>query len=490
MVTENGRRDDGGDVWLMATTSLWRIKGQMGHVIDYVENADKTTSPMEIPNGLASDTLEDLIAYAGREEATNKRKLITGINLDYHDARNQMMIVKRKYEKEGGTIAYHGYQSFAEGEVNPDTAHKIGVALANELWGDRFQVVVCTHLDKASHIHNHFVINTVSHTDGRKFFRSESDYRKMREVSDRLCREYGLSVIQDPQRKGKHYSQYDAERNGKPTFGSTIRADIDRAIKASLTENEFYDMLEEMGYEFKFYSKNGKPLERPSLKPKNAQKFFRFDNLGEGYSVDEIADRILENIRRRDPFPEETLDKVRKYRKDYPPRPKAKGLAALYYYYCYELKIIVRYPASVKQVSFFMRDDIRKMEQLDKQVRLLGENNIETIEDLNSFREKCGNEKEELIKLRDELRNKLRRTVRTGDETVILSVKEEISVVNDRLSKLREDLVLCDKVEERAEQIQAEYNAIKEEQTEREENENELFRGCSGTSREDVAKRR
>ena len=71
----------------MATTSLWRIKGQMGHVIDYVENADKTTSPMEIPNGLASDTQEDLIAYAGREEATNKRKLITGINLDYHDVK-------------------------------------------------------------------------------------------------------------------------------------------------------------------------------------------------------------------------------------------------------------------------------------------------------------------------------------------------------------------------------------------------------------------
>lgn len=214
----------------MATTSLWRIKGQMGHVIDYVENADKTTSPMEIPNELASDTLEDLIAYAGREEATNKRKLITGINLDYHDARSQMMIVKRKFEKEKGTIAYHGYQSFAEGEVDPDTAHKIGVALANELWGDRFQVVVCTHLDKASHIHNHFVINTVSHTDGRKFFRSESDYRKMREVSDRLCREYGLSVIRDESRLLKD----DILRNDEISFmlktkeGSTIIKSLEK----------------------------------------------------------------------------------------------------------------------------------------------------------------------------------------------------------------------------------------------------------------------
>lgn len=473
----------------MATTSIWRINGQMGHVINYVENVNKTTSPMEVPVGLSNDTLEDVIAYAGREDATNKRKLITGINLDCNDAKNQMMIVKKKFEKTGGTIAYHGYQSFAEGEVDPDLAHKIGVALAEELWGERFQVVVCTHLDKASHIHNHFVINTVSHIDGRKFYRSEKDYRRMREVSDRLCLEYGLSVIQEPQHKGKHYSQYDAERNGKPTFGSTIRADIDRAIKASLTENEFYEMLEEMGYEFKFYSKNGKPLERPSLKPKNAQKYFRFDNLGEGYSVDEISDRILENIRRKDPFPEETKEKVQKYRTDYPPRPKAKGLAALYYYYCYELKIIVRYPASVKQVSFFMREDIRKLEQLDEQVRLLGENKIETYEDLKKFREKCGTEKVELMDLRHELRNKLKRMIRAGDEAAILSVKEEIAAVTDKLQKLNNDLGICDKVEERAERIQAEYTAIKEQQNEREENENELFRGCSGTNREDVAKR-
>lgn len=472
----------------MATTSLWRIKGQMGHAINYVENPDKTTSPMKVPIGVASDTLEDVIAYAGREEATNKRKLITGINLDYHNAREQMMVVKRKFEKEHGTIAYHGYQSFAEGEVNPDTAHKIGVALANELWGDRFQVLVCTHLDKASHIHNHFLVNTVSHIDGRKFFRSESDYRKMREVSDRLCREYGLSVIKKPQNKGKHYSLYDAEKNGKPTYGSTIRADIDRAIKASLTENEFYDMLEEMGYELKFYSKKGKPLERPSLKPKNAQKFFRFDNLGEGYSVDEISDRILENIRRRNPFPEETIAKVQKYRREYPPRPKAKGLAALYYYYCYELKIIVRYPVSVKQVSFFMREDIRKLEQLDRQVQFLGKNNIETYEDLEEFRKKSTSEKEKLTKDRTELRNRLKRVLGKGDELAVLAVKEEIAIVTEKLQKLRDDLAVCGKVEERAEIIQAEYAAIKEQQNEREEEVNELFRGRSGTGREDELK--
>ena len=475
----------------MATTSIWRVNGYIGNVILYAKNLDKTTTevPIKVPGTTDKNSLEDVISYACREDATVERQFVSGLNCTPENARKTMMDTKRNWEKVGGVMAYHGYQSFAEGEVTPEIAHTIGKQLANELWG-KYEVIVATHIDKASHIHNHFVVNTVSFVDGKKYHRTNEDYRKMREVSDRLCREYGLSVIQEPQWKGKHYSQYDAERNGKPTFGSTIRADIDRAIKASLTENEFYNMLEEMGYEFKFYSKNGKILERPSLKPKNAQKFFRFDNLGEGYSIDEISDRILENIRRKDPFPEETRDKVRKYRKDYPPRSKAKGLAALYYYYCYELKIIVRYPASVKQVSFIMREDIRKLEQLDKQVRLLGENKIENYEDLKEFRETCGTEKEELMNLRHELRNKLKRIIRAGDEAAILSVKEEIAAVTDKLQKLNEDLVICDKVEERAEIIQAEYDLIKEQQNEREENENELFRGCSGTSREDVAKRR
>ena len=475
----------------MATTSIWRVNGYIGKVLLYAKNPEKTTvqESIPVPQNADRNSLEDVISYACREDATQQRSYVTGVNCKPETAREEMMKTKLLEKKPDGTMVYHGYQSFAEGEVTPRLAHDIGVELAKELWG-KYEVVVATHVDKSSHIHNHFVVNTVSFEDGKKYHRTNEDYRKMREVSDRLCRKYGLSVIKNPEGKGKHYSQFDAERNGKPTFGSTIRADIDRAIKASLTENEFYDMLEAMGYEFKFYSKNGKPLERPSLKPKNAQKFFRFDNLGEGYSVDEISDRILENIRRKDPFPEETQEKVRKYRQEFPPRPKAKGLAALYYYYCYELNIIVRYPASAKQVSFLMREDIRKLEQLDKQVQLLGKNRIETYEDLQEFREKCSAEKQALIKTIGELRNKLKRMIRAGDEDAVMAVKKEIAAVTEKSQQIKDDLVTCNRVEEKAEVIQAEYAAMKREQTEREEDVNELLRGCSGTSRKDVPERR
>ena len=230
----------------MAVTSLWRVKGYIGKVLLYAENPDKTTNPETIPvaEELNRDTLEDVISYAGREEATNQRQLVWGVNCTAENARREMMAVKKQFGKEDGTIAYHGYQSFKEGEVTPELAHQIGIELATKLWGDRYQVLVATHLDKDSHIHNHFVINTVSFVDGIKFYRTNSDYQQMRDLSDRLCREHGLSVVRHPEGKRKNYSEWSAEQNGKPTHSGLIRADIDRAIAASVTERDFYDLME------------------------------------------------------------------------------------------------------------------------------------------------------------------------------------------------------------------------------------------------------
>ena len=439
----------------MATTSLWRIKGDIGRVIRYTENSEKTTD----------NSLEELIAYAAREKATNQRKLVYGINVDPAKAREQMMQVKRRFKKEGGTIAYHGYQSFAEGEVTPETAHEIGRKLAEELWGDRYQVLVCTHVDKASHIHNHFVINTVSKTDGKKFFRSAEDYRRMQEASDRLCREYGLSVVKHPEGKGMQYGEWLAEKKGEPTWRSMIRKDIDRTITASLTEREFFRNMEQMGYEFKLYSARGEPLTRPSLRPKGSERYFRFDRLGEDYALDEIKDRILENIRRGVPFPEAEQEKLRKYRNQHPPHPKARGLAALYYYYCYQLHIIVKFPASVKRVSSYMREDIRRLDQLDEQTRLLGENRIETMDELNSYRDRVRADIGAYTDMRKDLRAQLKKAVGSGNDPEAGRLRIEIAEVNTDLKKLRHFLKVADRIEERAEhlkEMKEQLNAVLE----------------------------
>ncbi len=475
----------------MATTSIWRVKGYISKVLIYAENPEKTTNPevIDVPEDVDRDSLGDVIAYAGRESATNKRQLVWGINCSPDNARDDMLRVKKAFQKEDGTIAYHGYQSFKEGEVTPELAHKIGIQLAQEVWGDRYQVLVCTHLDKKNHIHNHFVVNTVSFVDGIKYHRTKEDYQHMRDVSDRLCREYGLSVVKHPEGKGKNYSEWEAERNGKPTYRGRIRKDIDMAVSRSLTENEFFNNLEAMGYELKLVSASGEYLKRPSLRPKGSQRFFRFDGLGEDYNLDEISDRILENIRREEPFSEEEQKKVRAYRTDHPPHTKHKGLAALYYHYCYELHIIVLYPASVSRVSHFMREDLRKMEQLDEQTRFLSNNHIETYADLDEYRHKAERQIEDLKEDRLYLRNELKRRVRKSDTSGADETREKIAGITAQTKQLQRSLVICDRVEKCSVQMQRELNDIIE-QSEVKEDHDELLGRSGGTDRPFESKRR
>ena len=192
----------------------------------------------------------------------------------------------------------------------------------------------------------------MSCVDGYKFYNSPADYARMREVSDRLCREYAISVIENPGGRAKHYAEWQAEQNGKPTHRGTIRADIDRAILASTTERDFLRVMGEMGYQLKTKGKGGQPLKYPALKPPDAGGYFRFHKLGEGYSLDEIKERILHNLQKQVPFPEVVHRPSRRCRVRGKPRKKVTGLRALYFRYCYELHIIVKRPASVKRVSF------------------------------------------------------------------------------------------------------------------------------------------
>ena len=197
----------------MATTSIWAVKGWLGKVVLYIENPDKTDNPkfyrQEELTDVQTQSLSDVIDYAVRAEKTTVtpddesamvvRQFISGINCLPSTARDEMLAVKKRFGKEDGVIAYHGYQSFAPGEATPELAHEIGVKLAQRLWDERYQVLVATHLDKENHLHNHFVLNTVSFVDGIKYHRTEKDYHDMRTMSDTLCREYNLSVIQRPQ---------------------------------------------------------------------------------------------------------------------------------------------------------------------------------------------------------------------------------------------------------------------------------------------------
>ena len=213
----------------MAVTAIWPIKGRVDKVIDYARNPEKTTEA-GLPELAALHAVDNVVEYAADEMKTERRSYVSCLNCREDTAAAQFMETKRLWGKPGGRVCYHGYQSFKADEVTAETAHEIGVRLAEELWGGRFEVVVATHCN-TGHYHNHFVINSVSWADGKKFYNSPADYARMREVSDRLCREYAISVIEDPGRQTKDYAEWQAERDGKPTHRGAIRADIDRAIR-------------------------------------------------------------------------------------------------------------------------------------------------------------------------------------------------------------------------------------------------------------------
>ena len=142
----------------MAVTKIWKITNNLGKVINYSENGKKTRI----------NSLDETLNYAMNKDKTEEQYFVTGINCNARIAYDEMNLVKLKYNKTDGILGFHAYQSFEETNLSPKIAHEIGIKLAEQLWGDRFQVVVTTHLN-TGHLHNHFVINSVSFKDGKNF---------------------------------------------------------------------------------------------------------------------------------------------------------------------------------------------------------------------------------------------------------------------------------------------------------------------------------
>ena len=459
----------------MAVTSLWRVKGYIGKVVMYAMNPEKTTESVSFQTGAekvsAENTLGGIVSYVERDEATNLKSLVYGIKCHKDTAVQDMMAVKRKFEKTDGVIAYHGYQSFAEGEVTPDKAHEIGKALAKELWGDRYQVLITTHLDKDSHIHNHFVINTVSYVDGKKYHRTKQDYYNMREVSDRLCKEYGLSVIRNPKSKGKSYAEWRAEFEGRPTVRGTIREAIDIAVSGSGSRLEFLEAMDQMGF---IIDQSGK---YPKIKHVGGERFVRFSSLGPGYTPEEILERIRYNDYPE--FPEVPPQESPQQIFDGQDRPVASmNYTAVYHCFVTALKITTERPNTNKKMCFLVREDQGKMRSYSDQLLMLTEHKIENREQLLAYRAEATAQIPEVIKLRQDMRNALKRAIRAGDEAMISKTKYNIDIYTRQLKKLRREIDACDGVLERMDSVREKLTRI----------ESEKFRGKDRLKNEHISR--
>ncbi len=411
----------------MAATRIWSIKGRLDSVINYVTNPEKTDGSRYTDTELQA--LTDVIDYAEDGAKTHNKVYVSGINLSPDIARDQMVMTKLQFGKTDKILAYHGYQSFLPGEVTPNIAHEIGIKLAERLWGDRFQVLVTTHLDH-EHIHNHFCLNSVSLVDGKKFRGGSKAYWQMRAESDKICAEHGLSVIKNPG-KGKNYAEWKAEHEGRPTVRGQIKEELDEIINVSYSYEQFWKVLKQRGYTVK------RDVKYVALKPAFSQRYIRLKSLGKNYSEEAIKQRIIaarNGIR--------DLDKPKfdynAWLNKYEPT-KLHGFKALYFHYLY-LFGKIRKKETPQRVSFYMREELIKFERYQKQFRFLYDNEIETVEQLKTFKENAENKISELTLKRNRLYSK--------PET-----KLEIEKINNELHELRKDVRTCNNIFEDAERI-------------------------------------
>ena len=422
-------------------TKIWNIRGKAGSPLEYIANPEKTQREFTESERQA---LADVIAYAANEDKTEKLFYTTGINCSVEFARDQFDTTKLRFGKTGGNVAYHAYQSFAPGEVTPDEAHAIGVQLAKELWGDRFQMVVATHTN--SHcVHSHIVINSVSFRDGKKFHDCRDTYKQLREMSDRICLEHGLSIVDTPRGRGVSQYVYKMEKAGMPTRYNVARQAIDEAVSLSLNIDEFKSELRRRGYNYRFDPQR----KYWTVTPPGWKKSIRIHQLGSDYTRESIERRIYEND------PSVRTERIRQsYRitNHYNLRRRIDrimgrtGLEKLFLRYCYELGYLPKYRQNPTRLHIVLKEDLLKCDQYSEQAKLLSKYRVNTDEDLSILMERIGVRMKELSSERDELRLTAKRVLPTAETD---KAREDAKKLTHAIRELRHEAKVCREVQER-----------------------------------------
>lgn len=435
----------------MATTSIWNVGKRLDKVIKYTTNPEKTEDKNYSESWYRD--LHNTVEYIKADFKTEKQFYVTGINCSEDNALEEMKATKKKFGKERGILAYHAFQSFAEGEVTPEQAHKIGIQLAEELWGDRFEVIVSTHLN-TKHIHNHFVLNSVSFVDGKKYRDNRSTYAIMRRTSDEICRENNLSVIEEKPcgKLNIDYNKYYSSYLQRDDYHTLVKADVDFAIKQAYSYNNFEDILIDMGYTITIRA--GKiSLCKPPYK-RNIRITRAF---GEEYSMDNIEERIMSNTSY---IPLLAKSKIKRYkgknRKSI--RYDRGSLYRLYLYYCYMFKV---FPKNNKiKLSENMKKEVRKMEQMSNEIKFICRNKIKSTDELFSYKKNLAEELNNQMKERCKLR---RNRENCQDSEERQKICNEILVVSDKINYLKKEVKLCEDVRKRNITMKENIREIEEE---------------------------
>ena len=369
----------------MAVTNMWAVKGSVSSVVDYIENPEKTT-PRD---------MQQVMSYI----------------------------------------------------TDADTAHKIGVELAQELWGDRFEVVVATHLN-TGHYHNHFCLNSVSFRDGYKYHDTKEDIRRMRDVSDAICRRYGLSIEDRPridQDRRRNYREWKDQNEGKITLRGKVRADIDAAIQCSRTEREFAATMRDMGYQFILKSETGKDLVHPKLRLPDSDKCVRLDSLGPGYGLGDYRMRIIRNTVIESPYANLDSIPAPEKVKRYTDRLSRAGFRVTITYHCLQLRSCAK-RRKYREYSPQLIEEIRKFKRFCQLQSCCRKYMLDTPEQVDALKEALRKRISDIAKARDEDRKQQRYWERKGVPAYANLYRLAAQEKTKQMRPLYQEIRICEEI--------------------------------------------
>lgn len=425
----------------MATTGFWPVKSSLKDVIDYAQNPDKT-----IDKRYFDDDLAKVINYSENDKKTNKKMYVTGINCVVPRAYETMMTTKKRFGKLGGNVAYHGYQSFVSGEVTPEEAHKIGIKTAQKMWGNRYEVLVTTHLN-TDNIHNHIVVNSVSFVDGKKFENKISDHKLLRQISDEICLNYGKSVIKNANFYSKNKNTYWLHQSGKMTHRDMLKHDIEESLQMATDRYSFEHHLKTMGYKLKRDNDCNLVVIAPGW-----QRPIRMKSIG--YPANEIMRRLDENYYKNGfdsgyVFYKPKEKPLKLLLVGYNQLKNMNGIQLTFALISELLKLLTGNNISqdkAKPLSPMLRQEVRNAEKINKEYLLLTKNGIHSVEELSLFIEQKQEQINILSSQRQGIYNRCRRANSSNKEMLyakargftkkIKPLRDEMKIAKSALERI------------------------------------------------------
>ena len=367
-------------------------------------------------------------------------------------AYEEMALTKKFFHKEDKTLGYHIIQSFKGNEVSPERANQIGKELAEELWGDKYQVVICTHINKEN-IHNHLILNSVSFIDGKKYHNGKEDIAFLKEASDNLCFKYGLSIINTQRaKKERNYRQKNIDNfNRRDEKMQNIIIDIDKSIKSVKKYSDFKLVLKAKGYTN--IKDTGKYL---SLKTPYYSRNVRIDRVfGERYSVQGIKERIYYNVKEEIP----AANPNKKYCKKIYTGPKinkfllkTSSFYRLYVHYLYLFGVL---PAKneYKELTPDYYKQKRKNNMIFDEINFLARNSFKSVKEIQDYMD---NLEKHLPELKGK-RELLWRKHKSADENNKANILKEINTLTDKIDTIQTQKNACIRIIDRYEEIKEDY---------------------------------